>query len=126
MALYKISVKGLNYAGKVKLLYGYETKDFIQMLCPKYLNYYLKQIYIYLYCFRFCVFNFCMFLGKSLVWLFTQLYFKRNLSLPLYKILFQTKPCLALYEILFHSKALYKMESSKCLDLKTCFVHSMT
>ena len=40
-ALYKIIVKVLNEAGKVKLLYGYETKDLMQMLCLKHLNKYL-------------------------------------------------------------------------------------
>ena len=33
-----------------------------------------------------------MFLCKGLVWLCTQIYFKLSLSLPLYKIVFQTKP----------------------------------
>ena len=64
----------------------------------------------------------------------------QRLSLALYTILFQTKPfvCLCtkshfkkslsldLYKLLFHVKALYKMQSSKCLDINACFVHSMT
>ena len=31
-AFYKICVKGLNKAGKVKIFYGYKSKDFMQML----------------------------------------------------------------------------------------------
>ena len=40
LALYKIGVKGLNKAGKIKPSYVYETKDFMKMLCPKHLKSY--------------------------------------------------------------------------------------
>ena len=52
-------------------------------------------------------------LNKALVCLCAKLYFKQSLSLTL-------------YILLFHAKALYKMESLKCFDIKSCFVHSMT
>ena len=35
LALYKINVKELKKADMAKLLYGYQTKEFTRMLCPK-------------------------------------------------------------------------------------------
>ena len=75
LALYKISVKELNEAGKVKLLYVYETWEFRQMLYPKHLNNFFSNttFSLHLFCFKFCVLNLFikkyMFLCTGLVWL---------------------------------------------------------